>query len=102
MDAYAENLNKATDDGFEYYVVKPGETVYSLARRFEIPEQEFAAEEWFTAPLELQVGSLNFSMCNYFHACCGSIVDDHCVYSFLVDSYDCFHCYKRCFLAEKL
>ena len=27
MDAYADNLNKATDDGFEYYVVKPGETV---------------------------------------------------------------------------
>ena len=43
MDAYADNLNKATDDGFEYYVVKPGETVYSLARRFEITEQEFAA-----------------------------------------------------------
>lgn len=43
MDAYAENLNKATDDGFEYYVVKPGETVYSLARRFEISEQDFAA-----------------------------------------------------------
>lgn len=43
MDAYADNLNKATDDGFEYYVVKPGETVYSLVRRFEITEQEFAA-----------------------------------------------------------
>lgn len=43
MDAYADNLNKATDDGFKYYVVKPGETVYSLARRFEITEQEFAA-----------------------------------------------------------
>ena len=43
MDAYADNLNKATNDGFEYYVVKPGETVYSLARRFEITEQEFAA-----------------------------------------------------------
>ena len=31
-----------------------------------LPEQEFAADGWLEAPLVLQVGNLNFSMCNYF------------------------------------
>lgn len=43
MDAYAEALNNAVDDGFDYYVVKPGETIYSLSRRFGISEKDFAA-----------------------------------------------------------
>ncbi len=43
MAEYAENLNKATDDGYEYIVVKPGETVYSLSRKYELTEGEFAA-----------------------------------------------------------
>ena len=43
MDAYAEALNNAVDDGFDYYFVKPGETIYSLSRRFGISEKDFAA-----------------------------------------------------------
>ena len=43
MDAYAQALNDAVDDGFDYYVVKPGETIYSLARRFGISEKDFIA-----------------------------------------------------------
>lgn len=43
MNEYAENLNKATDDGYEYIVVKPGETIYSLTRKYEITQEEFAA-----------------------------------------------------------
>ena len=43
MDAYAEALNNAVDDGFDYYVVKPGVTIYSLSRRFGISEKDFAA-----------------------------------------------------------
>lgn len=43
MDAYAQALNDAVDDGFDYYVVKPGETIYSLSRRFGISEKDFAA-----------------------------------------------------------
>lgn len=43
MAEYADNLNKATDDGYIYHVVMPGETIYSLARRYGIPENEFVA-----------------------------------------------------------
>lgn len=43
MAEYAENLNKATDDGYEYIVVKAGETVYSLSRKYGLTEEEFAA-----------------------------------------------------------
>lgn len=43
MSEYAENLNKATDDGFEYIVVKPGETIYSLSRKYGLTEAEFAS-----------------------------------------------------------
>ena len=40
---YADNLNKATDDGYEYIVVKPGETIYSLSRKHGLTEEEFAS-----------------------------------------------------------
>ncbi|MBQ7963604.1 MAG: LysM peptidoglycan-binding domain-containing protein [Alistipes sp.] len=40
---YTDNLNKATDDdGFDHHVVQPGETIYSLSRRYGITEAEFA------------------------------------------------------------
>lgn len=42
MSEYADNLNKATDDGYEYLVVKPGETIYSLSRKYGLTEAEFA------------------------------------------------------------
>lgn len=43
MVEYTNNLNKATDDdGYDHHVVKPGETVYSLSRRYGISEAEFA------------------------------------------------------------
>ena len=42
MVEYTENLNKATNDGYEYLVVQPGETVYSLARKHGLTEVEFA------------------------------------------------------------
>ena len=43
MAEYADNLNKVTDDdGYDHHVVKPGETVYSLSRRYGITEAEFA------------------------------------------------------------
>lgn len=42
MKEYAENLNKATDDGYEYHVVNPGETIYSLSKKYNITESEFA------------------------------------------------------------
>ena len=42
MNDYADNLNKATNDGYKYFVVQPGETIYSLARKHGISEKEFA------------------------------------------------------------
>ena len=43
MAEYTNNLNKATsDDGFDHHVVQPGETIYSLSRRYGITEAEFA------------------------------------------------------------
>ena len=42
MAEYADNLNKATDDGYIYHVVMPGRgRSISLARRFGITENEF-------------------------------------------------------------
>ena len=52
MDAYAQALNDAVDDGFDYYVVKPGETIYSLSRRFGISEKDFAANNDVTNGLK--------------------------------------------------
>ena len=42
MAEYADNLSKAADNGYKYHVVQPGETVYSLARRYGITEARFA------------------------------------------------------------
>ena len=42
MQEYAENLNKAAGDGYQYHVVQAGETIYSLARKYGITEKEFA------------------------------------------------------------
>ena len=42
MQEYAENLNRAAGDGYQYHVVQAGETIYSLARKYGITEKEFA------------------------------------------------------------
>ncbi len=42
MAEYADNLSKAADNGYKYHVVQPGETVYSLSRRYGITEARFA------------------------------------------------------------
>lgn len=42
LQEYAENLNKAAGDGYQYHVVQAGETIYSLARKYGITEKEFA------------------------------------------------------------
>lgn len=41
MSEYTENLNKVTTEDFLMHVVKPGETIYSLSRKYGISEQEF-------------------------------------------------------------
>lgn len=44
LEQYAEKLNNraaAAETGYDYYVVQPKETVYSLSRRYGMTEQEF-------------------------------------------------------------
>ncbi len=44
LEQYAERLNRhasAPETGYDYYVVQPKETVYSLSRRYGMSEQEF-------------------------------------------------------------
>lgn len=44
IERYAEALNSVQEDeAYLYYVVKPKETIYALARRFGISEEEFIA-----------------------------------------------------------
>lgn len=43
MTEYVDNLSKVSEDGYIYHVVMPGETIYSLARRFGITENELVA-----------------------------------------------------------
>lgn len=41
MERYEQALNRAsTDDAYRYHVVQPKETIYSLARRYKMTEQE--------------------------------------------------------------
>ncbi|MBQ1254063.1 MAG: LysM peptidoglycan-binding domain-containing protein [Alistipes sp.] len=39
---YTETLNQTANDGYKYYVVQPGETIYSLSRKYGLTEAEFA------------------------------------------------------------
>ncbi len=38
-EAYKDNLNSVTTDGYSYYIVQGGDTLYSLCKRFGIDEQ---------------------------------------------------------------
>ena len=40
---YRDNMNAVAPDGFFYYIVQPGDTLYSLSRRYGITEQEIVA-----------------------------------------------------------
>lgn len=42
MTEYTDNLNKVTSEDYLLHVVKPGETIYSLTRKYGISEEEFA------------------------------------------------------------
>ena len=38
-EAYKDNLNSVTTDGYSYYIVQGGDTLYSLCKRFGVNEQ---------------------------------------------------------------
>ncbi len=40
LEQYKDNLNSVADDGYSYHLVHAGETLYSLARRFDTTEEE--------------------------------------------------------------
>ena len=39
LEEYKDNLNSVTSDGYAYYLVQAGDTVYSLCRRFSMSEE---------------------------------------------------------------
>lgn len=41
---YRDNLNTVAPEGYEYYIVQAGDTLYSLCRRFEVTEAELRAK----------------------------------------------------------
>lgn len=57
-EQYRDGLNKASDDGKSYYIVKAGDTFYSIARRLEISEEELTKLNNGMRPEELKVGAI--------------------------------------------
>lgn len=42
-EEYRNTLNSVSEEGFSYHIVRPGETLYSLARRFGVSEEQLSA-----------------------------------------------------------
>ena len=57
LEAYKESLNRVAGEGLAYHVVHPGETVYSLARRFGTTETELCDLNGIR-PGELRAGAI--------------------------------------------
>ena len=55
MTEYTENLNKVSSEEYLLHVVKPGETIYSLTRKYGISEQEFTSLNDMSAGLKAGV-----------------------------------------------
>lgn len=55
---YRQSLNSVADEGYGYHLVAPGETFYSLARRFDITEEELGALNGGLKPAELKAGAI--------------------------------------------
>ncbi|WP_295939741.1 LysM peptidoglycan-binding domain-containing protein [uncultured Alistipes sp.] len=57
-EAYQSSLNSVADEGFAYHMVKPGETFYSLSRRFGITEQQLGALNGGLKAADLKAGAI--------------------------------------------
>lgn len=57
-EAYRQSLNSVADEGTSYHIVHPGETFYSLSRRFGITEEELGALNNGMKPAELKAGAM--------------------------------------------
>lgn len=57
-EAYRQSLNSVADAGTSYHIVRPGETFYSLARRFGITEEALGALNNGMKPADLKAGAM--------------------------------------------
>ena len=57
-EAYRNSLNSVAEEGYAYHIVHPGETFYSLSRRFGITEEQFGALNGGLKPADLKAGAI--------------------------------------------
>ena len=57
-EEYRQSLNSVADEGTAYHIVHPGETFYSLSRRFGITETELSALNDGLKPADLKAGAM--------------------------------------------
>ena len=57
-EEYRESLNSGADEGTAYHIVHPGETFYSLSRRFGISETELSQLNGGLKPADLKAGAM--------------------------------------------
>ena len=57
-EAYRQSLNSVADEGTSYHIVRPGETFYSLSRRFGITEEALGALNNGLTPADLKAGAM--------------------------------------------
>lgn len=57
-EEYRRSLNSVADEGTAYHIVHPGETFYSLSRRFGITEAELGALNGGMTPADLKAGAM--------------------------------------------
>ncbi len=57
-EEYRQSLNSVADAGTSYHIVHPGETFYSLSRRFGITEEELSRLNGGLKPADLKAGAM--------------------------------------------
>lgn len=57
-EEYRQSLNSVADEGTAYHIVRPGETFYSLSRRFGITEAELGRLNNGLKPADLKAGAM--------------------------------------------
>lgn len=57
-EEYRNTLNSVAEAGSAYHLVQPGETFYSLSRRFEITEEALSALNNGLKPVDLRAGAI--------------------------------------------
>ncbi len=57
-EEYRNTLNRVTESGFRYHIVRKGETIYSLSRRYNTSEEELSALNNGLKPNELRAGAM--------------------------------------------